>query len=164
MSEQPGTFWEPPGDAGSSTSAGLGWRFLARLLDAAIVGLALSGAAALLGLPAPTLGLGGMERWMTSAVTAVVWCGYYVVTESGLSTTLGKRIVGLRVVGVDGRRPSVTAAGLRNMWILFGLVPWVGGLALLAAIVVIAVTIARSTDHRGQHDRLAGTVVERRVS
>lgn len=157
-----------PADAGTR-SAGLGPRLLARALDALVIGLPASAILALLDLPAPTIGLGGTEVWTRSAVTALSWLAYHVLAESLFATTVGKRLVGLRVGDVDRsnmgagtgdiERPSVGAATLRNVWILFGLVPLIGGLALLVATVGIAITILRDDRHRGLHDRLAGTTV-----
>ena len=144
-----------------SVSAGLGWRILGRVLDAVLVGLAYSILAAVVGLPPPTLGLGGVEAWTASALTAAIWLLYYVAAESQWGTTVGKRIVGLRVAGPDWARPSVASAAIRNGWIVFGLIPLVGGLVQLVAVIVIAVTIARSEANRGIHDRLAGTTVLR---
>ncbi|QBI20110.1 RDD family protein [Egibacter rhizosphaerae] len=155
----------PPGEGGSGgmpvAGAGLGRRFLARLLDGILVGVAISILAPVLGLPPPTMGLGGLDAWTTAAVTSGIWLAYYVATEAQLGTTLGKRLLGLHVVGPDGGHPSVTAATIRNVWLLFGLVPLVGGLVQLVAVIIIAVTIATSDTHRGKHDEFAGTAVIR---
>lgn len=155
--------------AAETRSAGLGPRLLARALDALVIGLPASALLALLGLPAPTIGLGGTEVWTRSAVTALSWLAYHVLAESFFGTTVGKRLVGLRV-GDDDRSdvgagagaiglPSVRSAVLRNVWILFGLVPLIGGVALIVAVVGIAMTILRDDRHRGFHDRLGGTTV-----
>lgn len=151
----------PAPPVGTSVPAGLGRRLAARLLDAVVVGLALSAGLALAGLPAPTWGLGGVETWGRSAVTVGVWFAYYVVAETGTGTTVGKRLVGARVVGSDRRRPSLAATAVRNGWLLLGLVPWLGGPLQLAAVVALAITIARSEHDRGCHDRWTGTVVVR---
>lgn len=153
---------ETSGAAGSGlapTTADIGPRVLARLLDALIVGLGASLALAILQLPPPTLGLGGIETWTHSAVTAGLWWAYYVAFESLSGATLGKRIVKLRVVAAGGGRATLAAAALRNAWILFGLVPWIGGVVQIAAVIAIVVTVARHERNRGWHDRLAGTVV-----
>jgi uncharacterized RDD family membrane protein YckC len=139
--------------------AGLGRRLTARLLDAVVVFLPVSLLLALAGLPPPTFGLGGLEAWTHSAVTALLWTGYYIYFEAHGGGTLGKRLMHLRVRLADGRDPHFSATATRNLWLLFGLIPWVGGLLQLAAIVLIAVTIATEERHRGRHDHLAGTVV-----
>ena len=150
---------DPSGAGAPASTGGLGARFAARLLDALIVGLAASVVLGLLGLPAPTFGLGGLGAWTHSAVTALAWFGYYVYSESTSGATLGKRLLKLRVVGEDGQPASSAAAAKRNVWILFGLVPWIGGLAQLVTVIVIAVTISSSAANRGKHDEIAGTIV-----
>jgi hypothetical protein len=47
---------------------GLGRRFLARILDAIIIGIPADALLAIIGLPAPTVGAGGTEAWLESAV------------------------------------------------------------------------------------------------
>lgn len=149
----------PPLTGTGSPSAGLGRRFAARLVDVLLVFLPVSLLLAIAGLPPPTFGLGGTEAWVHSAVTALLWAGYYIVFEGTAGATLGKRLLQLKVVRADGHDAGITAAATRNLWLLFGLVPWVGGLLQLAAVVVIAVTIATNDRHRGRHDQLAGTMV-----
>ena len=46
---------------------------------------------------------------------------------------------------------------LRNSWILFGLIPVVGGVILPIAVIWIAVSTGRGDENRGIHDRVAGT-------
>lgn len=145
----------------SDANAGIGTRFVARLLDAVIIGLPASLVLAVAGLPAPTIGLGGTEVWMRSAVTGLLWFTYYVAFESRTGWTVGKRLLGIRVAETGGDAPGIAASATRNSWILLGLVPWVGGIAMLAAVIAIAVTISSGEDTRGLHDRLAGTFVTR---
>lgn len=149
----------PPVASSADGTAGLGRRFLARLLDALIVGLPVSIILAILGLPAQTFGLGGVEGWITGAVTALLWWGYYVLLEANGGATLGKRIVRVRVVTAGGGDPSMQAAALRNLWLLFGLIPLLGGVIQLIAVIVIAVTISTSPHNRGKHDEIASTAV-----
>ena len=77
--------------------------------------------------------------------------GYFVAfTASG--QTLGKMAAGIRVVTADEAEPlSVGRAGLRTlMWALLALP---AGLGFLTALF--------RSDHRGLHDRFAGTRVVR---
>jgi uncharacterized RDD family membrane protein YckC len=151
----------PPGQPGlTATPAGLGTRLAARVLDAVLVGLPLSAMLALAGLPAPTLALGGVEAWTHGAITSLVWLAYYASCESLFGTTLGKRIIGLRVVAEHGEVPGPIAATVRNLWLLAGLIPWVGGLVLIVVVIVIATSIARHPHHLGRHDEAAGTSVQ----
>lgn len=150
---------EPPDEHAPAATAGLGIRLVARLLDGLLVFIPASIVLAIVGLPAPTMGLGGLSAWTHSLVTSLLWFGYYVALESGSGQTVGKRLVNIRVVGSQGGTPTVSEAATRNVWTLFGLVPIVGGLAQLVAVIVIAVTIGSSPQHRGKHDEFAGTTV-----
>jgi uncharacterized RDD family membrane protein YckC len=113
---------------------------------------------ALAGLPPPTFGLGGLENLTHSAVTGVLWTTYYVGCEAAFGATLGKRILDVAVRRPERPRPGLAGAMIRNLWLLFGLLPWIGGILQVAAAVTIAFTIARDEHHRGVHDRLAGTI------
>jgi uncharacterized RDD family membrane protein YckC len=149
----------PPASGGMPAStAGLGVRIGARILDALLVGLP---AAILLGI----LGLGGMgfggDTWLGSAIISLLWFGYFVWFESNNGATVGKKLLNLRVVVADGSHPSMEAAAKRNVWMLFGLIPFVGGLLSLIAVIVIIVTISSNPDSRGKHDEFAGTAVMR---
>jgi uncharacterized RDD family membrane protein YckC len=141
-----------------ASTAGLGVRIGARILDALLVGLP---AAIILGI----LGLGGMgfgtDSWLGSAIISLLWFGYFVWFESNSGATVGKKLLNLRVVVADGSNPSMEAAAKRNVWMLFGLIPLVGGLISLIAVIVIIVTISSNADSRGKHDEFAGTAVMR---
>lgn len=145
----------PPAGAPTST-ASLGARFGARLLDTLIVGIP---AAVVLGLAG--VGIGGFDAggWLGNAIFSVLWFGYFVHLESTTGATLGKRLLKLRVVAADGSAPSTEAAAKRNVWMLFGLVPFIGGIAQFVAVIVIAVTISSNAYNRGKHDEFAGTGV-----
>ena len=146
----------PPTGVPAST-ASLGARFGARLLDGVIVGLPLTLLFMAVGLGG--MGTFGMDGWITSAIFSLLWFGYYVYFESSTGATLGKKLLNLRVVAADGTAPSTEAAAKRNVWLLFGLVPILGDLAQIVAVIVIAVTISSNEYNRGKHDEFAGTGV-----
>jgi uncharacterized RDD family membrane protein YckC len=153
----------PPAGSGAATgTAGLGARFGARVLDALIVFIP---ASILLGLVGVGVGGGmggfGLDGWLFNAITSLLWFGYYVYFESTSGATLGKKLLNLRVVSADGSPPSTEAAAKRNIWMLFGIVPFIGGLAQFIAVIVIAVTISSGEANRGKHDEFAGTGVLR---
>jgi uncharacterized RDD family membrane protein YckC len=141
-----------------ASTAGLGVRIGARIVDFVLVGIP---ALILLGL----LGLGGMgfgtDSWLGSAILSVLWFGYFVWFESNNGATVGKKLLNLRVVVADGSHPSLEVAAKRNVWMLFGLIPWIGGLISFIAVIVIIVTISSSPESRGKHDEFAGTAVMR---
>jgi uncharacterized RDD family membrane protein YckC len=101
------------------------------------------------------------DSWLTSAIISLLWFGYFVWFESNSGATVGKKLLNLRVVVADGSHPSMEAAAKRNVWMLFGLIPFVGGLLSLIAVIVIIVTISSNPDSRGKHDTFAGTAVMR---
>jgi uncharacterized RDD family membrane protein YckC len=153
---EPAPMGQPVGGTPTST-AGLGARFGARLLDALIIGIPVSILLTIFGLGGMgTFGTGG---WVSSAIFSVLWFGYYVYFESTTGATLGKKLLKIRVVAADGSPPSTEAAAKRNIWMLFGLVPFLGDLASLVAVIVIAVTISSNEFNRGKHDEFAGTGV-----
>ncbi len=72
--------------------------------------------------------------------------------------TWGKRILGIRITGVDGQRvPFVRLVLLRYLPVnLLGVVPFVWQLLSIANVLLIF-----RSDHRCGHDLLAGTIVVR---
>jgi uncharacterized RDD family membrane protein YckC len=146
----------PPGGGGSPTAtsaAGVGARIGARILDALIVGIPLGIILALIGLGFGTIGSG--------VVSALIYFGYFVLLETNQGATLGKKILGMRVVGADGGNPPPDVAAKRNLWMLLGIIPVVGGLLSLIAVIAIIVTIVQSPEQRGWHDQFAGSSVLR---
>lgn len=90
----------------------------------------------------------------------VPWLGagcsflYQVVPIALWGQTLGKRVVGVRVVGRHGARPSWSQALRRTAPVLVGVVPYLGLLAVFAYLPVLW-----RQDRRGLHDFAAGTFV-----
>jgi uncharacterized RDD family membrane protein YckC len=143
--------------------AGLGARIGARLLDVLIVAIPLSIVMSLLGWGAgAVLNPGGTQGQITSLLQSLLWFAYFVGLESSRGATLGKNIVGIEVQGPDGAPPSVERAMKRNAWMLLGLIPWIGGLLWLVAVIVIMITIASGSNMQGLHDEWATTAVLKR--
>lgn len=151
----PAPMGQPAGP--QTATAGLGARFGARLLDALLIGIPVSILFAISGMGG--LGTFGMRGWISGAIFSILWFGYYVYFESTTGATLGKKLLNIRVVAADGNPPSTEAAAKRNIWMLFGLVPILGDLASLVAVIVIAVTISSNQYNRGKHDEFADTGV-----
>jgi len=105
----------------SLAKAGLALRFVAILLDAVIVlfpasiavGLLSGGGYTQTGNGSANAGIvvAGKAIWLLLALAL----GYYVVCEALTGATLGKRIVGIRVVGEDGEHLTLGAAVVRNL-------------------------------------------------
>lgn len=132
--------------------ATLGRRATARAVDTALL--------AAVAVPpgvAADFGLG----WF--AATFVGVGAYFMVTDATLGTTIGKRLVGLRVEGPRGGRPTIGEAARREAFTLIGGVPFAGPVLALAAWASIALSASRDASGRGWHDHLAGgTAVVRR--
>lgn len=138
---QPAPFAQQPG--------GLGLRFLARFIDGIIVGII----GALLAFALDSLS----NYWVTGLFSGLLMFIYFVAMETTQGWTLGKRLLGLSVHGPGGApRPSLSQSAIRNVWTLFSIVPLVGGLLVVIAVIVIAVTINGSPTKQGKHDELAG--------
>jgi uncharacterized RDD family membrane protein YckC len=159
----------PPVPVGGQTGptgpvgAGLGARIGARLLDVLIVAIPLSIVMSLVGWGAgAVLNPGGTQGQITSLLQSLLWFAYFVGLESSRGATLGKSIVGIEVQGPDGAPPSVERAMKRNAWMLLGLLPWIGGLLWLVAVIVIMITIASGSNMQGLHDEWATTAVLKR--
>jgi uncharacterized RDD family membrane protein YckC len=78
---------------------------------------------------------------------------YFIILEGWLGATLGKWFLGLRVIGLDGRRAGLWKGALRNILRL------VDGLPAFNLLGVIL--IQRSKDRTRFGDRIAGTRVIR---
>jgi uncharacterized RDD family membrane protein YckC len=139
-------------------NAGLALRFVAVLLDAVIVLFPLGIVVGLLsgggyaqsgdGYANAGVSVGGSAFWALLALAT----GYYVVCEAASGATLGKRMVGIRVVGEDGEHVTFGAALVRNLLRLVDCLFFY----LVGALFAL-------TSSRGQRlgDRAAHTVVVR---
>jgi uncharacterized RDD family membrane protein YckC len=136
-------------------------RFLARLIDGLIIGVAAVIINIILGVISDSWIL---TTALSAVITAVLYVGYFAYFESNRGQTIGKQVMKLRTFGPDGSsNPTMEQAVRRNIWMGFGIagvIPVlgaiIGGLAELAAVILIAVNI--NSDSRRQHwfDKFAG--------
>lgn len=162
--------------SGPGRPGALGKRFLARFVDSILVGIVSAIVTAIVApIIAPT-GTGSMlggatgaeVQWgaavVTTIITVAINLGYFTLLESNRGQTLGKMLVGVRVLGPNGGNPTTTEAVKRNIWVgasILGIVPVVGklfgGIASLVAVISIAVGINNDTvTRKGWHDSFAG--------
>ncbi len=124
----------------------------------------------------------GVEVWVRSLLTISLpaWL-YFILTDSlGAGRSLGKRLLGLRTLSLDGEPPDLRGSVLRTAFKLapwelthlafFALAPTLGAFegiqivvasatyVLIFAYVVVAV---RNGGRRSVPDLVAGTVVDR---
>jgi uncharacterized RDD family membrane protein YckC len=103
-------------------------------------------------------------REVVALAALLAFCAYHALSTTKTGSTLGKRAWKLSVVDVaTGRPPTLVAAGGRLLfWVALGVVlslatpRWVGS-ALLWALLLYPLVF--DPNHRGLHDRLAGTMV-----
>jgi uncharacterized RDD family membrane protein YckC len=147
------------GGSNALENAGLALRFVAVLLDTVIVFLPLSIVVGLLtgggysesgsGYANAGVDLGGRALLLL----LMLGLGYYILCEALTGMTVGKRMVGIRVVAEDGEHVTLGAATVRNLLRLVD--------ALFFYLVAAAFALASA---RGQRlgDRAARTLVIRR--
>ena len=124
-------------------------RFFARVIDGIIVGVV--GSIVLFALHMQS------SIMVTGLVTGVLMFAYFVAFEVTKGWTPGKKLLRLSVHGPAGApKPDLQQSAIRNLFTLLPVVPFVGGLLGVIAIIVIAVTISGSPTKQGKHDELAG--------
>lgn len=129
----------------SQVAAQLPIRLGARVIDVVVVGGLAVGLGQLMGF--------GYD-WLVTGAALIL--AYFVLLDVFAGATLGKRVLGLRVVGPDGGRPTLRQAFTREVFTVFGAIPFVGPLLALAAWIWIIVTMRASPTLQGKHDVLAG--------
>ena len=76
---------------------------------------------------------------------------YFVRLEGTLGATIGKKVLGLRVVRADGRKPGVMLAAIRNL---------LRAVDALPALNILGVVLIASSPEKARFgDRVAGTRV-----
>ncbi|GGG18447.1 hypothetical protein GCM10007304_35510 [Rhodococcoides trifolii] len=138
-----------PNPSGSGAPGDLWIRLGARIIDGIIVGIV----SLILALIFASTG----NFIVTGLLTAIIGFGYFVAMETTQGGTLGKKVLGLSVHGPGGAaKPTPQQSAIRNVFLLFGIIPFVGSLLVLVAYIVIAVTINNSPTKQGKHDEIAG--------
>lgn len=149
----------PPGQqqAGPLVPVGPWPRFAARIIDGLVLFIPNALLAAVLS-DGTTAGFGGVgsEDIVYLIASTLLGFAYAVWLESSRGQTVGKMALGFKVVGPDGRVPTADVAMRRNAWLLFGIIPVLGGVLSFVAAIAIGVTIANDPFKRGTHDNFAG--------
>jgi uncharacterized RDD family membrane protein YckC len=148
---EPSPSGEPSGfpPPGGQEPGGLGLRFGARLIDGIIVNIVAFAIA---------LAVGAVTNyWVTGLFSGLLMFLYFLAFETTQGWTPGKKLLGLSVHGPGGApKPDVQQSAIRNVWTLLNIIPIVGGLLTLIAVIWIAITINSSPTKQGKHDELAG--------
>jgi uncharacterized RDD family membrane protein YckC len=136
-------------------------RFVARFIDGVIVGVAGAILNAVLAFVSNSWLITG---FISAVATAALYLGYFAYLESSRGQTIGKQVMKLKVFGPDHvSNPTLEQAVRRNIFTAFGaagVVPIIGsllgGLAELAAVIVIAVNINNDPQRQHWFDKFAG--------
>lgn len=164
MPPQPMTPPPPPLPApasGAGAPGDLMTRFIARLIDGILVGVA-NGIISIFifgGFVNPmAMGIVGFTgRFLLySVIAAAITIAYFALMESNSGQTLGKMLMSLRTERAGGGKPTMEQALKRNAFYALNIIPFLGWLALLAVYIYIAVTINNSPTRQGWHDKFAG--------
>ncbi|HEX2153080.1 MAG TPA: RDD family protein [Acidimicrobiia bacterium] len=149
---------------GIGAPADLGARVIARVIDGAL----LSAVFFIILVPfvigamfAEVSGFGmfggfGGGSFVSGLIFAALTIGYFAFMESNQGQTVGKMAMGIKVEGPGGRNPTMEEALKRNAWLALSVIPVLGGLAQLAVMIYILVTISNSVTNQGWHDEFAG--------
>ncbi|MCA2209215.1 RDD family protein [Nocardia sp. NEAU-G4] len=98
--------------------------------------------------------LAGIILWV---IMGIAYVGYNVGFEVTQGTTLGKKLLGLRVVAPGGAPKLTPEASLkRNIFLAPLAIYCLGGLVTTGLSIYIAVTINNDPNKQGWHDKLAG--------
>jgi len=125
----------------SPSLAGIGKRFVAIIIDCVIVGVVIG---------ALSFGLKGSA--LEGLLSAVIGFGYFIYFEgSERQATLGKQVMGIRVVTANGGKVDFAKAAVRNLS------------RILSGILLIGYIMALFTEkEQALHDMIAGTIVVRK--
>ena len=133
-------------------------RGLAYVIDVAIVSVALFVivlAAALPSLPGlffnPSLSFTWFWGFWIGGLASLVVLAYFILAETLFQRTIGKELMGLRVVRVDTRRVDLWSSVVRN----------VSKISFILLVIDLAVGLGTHGDgHQKYSDRFVGTTVE----
>lgn len=129
-------------------------RFAARVIDTLIVVLPLG--ILLNFVLVPNLaGFGGVA--LSYALIFAATLVYYVLMEMKTGATLGKKILGLKVVAPNGAPTVPPLASLkRNAYLAVSIIPCLGWVAGVALTIYMGATLDKDPNKQGWHDKLAG--------
>ena len=122
-----------------------GLRLVGFLIDGVILGLVIAVFQSASAIP-DAFKFGASDFWIS---VLVIWI-YYVGLTATFGASLGKMVLGMRVVSADGKRAGFVAVLMREII----------GKAVSGAVICIGFIVVLFGDkHRGWHDVIAGTSV-----
>ncbi|MEJ9230813.1 RDD family protein [Peribacillus butanolivorans] len=127
-----------------SNSVGFWKRFLAEVLDGIIIGIPLAVIFGWITGQWEDDNISTFGVFLYTIFVPILWYGY----------TVGKRMMGIRIVRVDGKKLGIGTMLLRCL--VAGIVY---GITLGIGFIVSAFMVGLRKDHRAIHDFIAGTYV-----
>jgi uncharacterized RDD family membrane protein YckC len=132
---------------------GIGRRLVAAVVDGIVLFVIFYLIAALTG---KTTQSGFSLTGAPAFLAFLVGLAYYVLLEGTVGATLGKLLLGLRVVKTDGSRTDLRASLIRNVMRIVDFLPFI------YIVGMIAIGVSEKKQRLG--DRVAGTGVVRAVT
>ena len=127
-----------------SDSVGFWKRFFAGFLDGIIISLPLAIIFGLITGDWENVNFSTFFNFLYMLIVPILWYGY----------TLGKRIMGIRIVRMDGKK-----LGIGTMLLRYLVAALVYAITLGIGFIVSAFMVGIRKDHRAIHDFIAGTYV-----
>ena len=133
-------------------------RLGARILDSLIVGIPMAILTSIVVFGSDS----GFMAFVMTVLSGVAAFAYWTHFESTKGATIGKKLLGLSVVGPNGGLPTREEAAKRNAFVALQILSgipflgWLVSLASFAAWIGIAVTIEKDSGKQGFHDKFAG--------
>lgn len=138
------------------------WRRLAAyLIDSILLGFILGLVLTPIMMPRMTPGMDQIqlaEEMRPFALgTVVLVYLYFTILHTTSFSTVGKRLLGIRVTTMDYQPISFGTSALRSLWVLVGIIPIIGNLLSFVLSVTIFVMLFTGDRTQGIHDKWAKT-------
>jgi uncharacterized RDD family membrane protein YckC len=142
---------QQPGYSESGQPGDIGTRIGARVIDHIIVGIPMFIIYFL------ASGTNTAVSLLISMLVALVPIGYFVAMETSQGTTLGKKVLGLKVIAPGGAAKIDPATSVkRNLYLLINLIPCIGWLGSIGLVIYMIITTSQDPNKQGWHDKFAG--------
>lgn len=147
----------PAGSVPTSSAVGVGYRFLALIIDALLL-LLITCPLSIISFVAndgETADFSGISAVM-NCLGLLVFLGYFIGMETLRGATVGKMALGLKVVKTDGSQPDWGTSVVRNLLRFVDTFPY------FIPYLLGAILIWSSPTRQRLGDRVAGTMVVRK--
>jgi uncharacterized RDD family membrane protein YckC len=143
----------PPSPGAGIRAASVGKRVGALIVDGIGLGIVVTILLAIIGIDSP---------YIRTLLMSIAGVAYFALMEASSGQTIAKKLFGIKAVAADGSPVTLQSAVLRRLpFYVGGLLPGIiGGLVSFGLVLAILITaIQDEPEHRGLHDKWAGTKV-----